>query len=256
MRTLRAAPSSPHGPGSPVRGVVSPSRTGPSLRAIPFLRAAAGPVELLSEAQRQLLAGLATVHHYRSRAIVYREGSPAEAVFIIGGGTVKAFRDLPSGRRRIAAFLFAEDLFGLAEAGRYVNTVQAIGPVTVSRLAMADLLEALEGDSGLELAFLCKAVHELRQAQRHTIMVGRRHAAGRLAMLLRLLEKHAARPCGPEGIPIPMSRSDIANYLGLSLEAVVRASRQLERQGIVDFIGRNQARILDRSRFDALVAAI
>jgi CRP-like cAMP-binding protein len=237
--------------------VVGPSRSGPSLRAIPFLKAAAGsPVELLSEAQRQLLAGLATIHHYRTRAIVYREGSPAEAVFIISSGAVKAFRDLPSGRRRIAAFLFAHDLFGLAEAGRYVNSVQAIGPVTVSRIATSDLLAALQGNSGLELAFLCKAVHALRQAQRHTIIVGRRHAAGRLAMLLRLLEKHATHPSGPEGIPIPMSRSDIANYLGLSLEAVVRACRQLERQGIVDFVGRNRARILDRARFDALVAAL
>jgi CRP-like cAMP-binding protein len=51
-----------------------------------------------------------------------------------------------------------------------------------------------------------------------------------------------------------MTRSDMASYLGLSLEAVVRASRRLEQQGIVDFVGRHQARIIDRKRFDALAA--
>ena len=51
-----------------------------------------------------------------------------------------------------------------------------------------------------------------------------------------------------------MTRSDVANYLGLSLEAVVRASRKLERQGIVDFRDRHHAVILDRQRFDELAA--
>jgi CRP-like cAMP-binding protein len=52
-----------------------------------------------------------------------------------------------------------------------------------------------------------------------------------------------------------MSRADIANYLGLSPEAVSRASRRLERQGIVEFHGRGHVRVIDRQRFAALAAA-
>jgi CRP-like cAMP-binding protein len=52
-----------------------------------------------------------------------------------------------------------------------------------------------------------------------------------------------------------MSKSDIANYLGLSLEAVVRAGRRLERQGILEFVDRHHARILDNQRFEALATA-
>jgi CRP/FNR family transcriptional regulator len=52
-----------------------------------------------------------------------------------------------------------------------------------------------------------------------------------------------------------MSRSDIANYLGMSLEAVSRACRRLELQGMVEFVGRHEVRILDRQRFEALAAA-
>jgi CRP/FNR family transcriptional regulator len=213
-------------------------------------------VDLLSEAQRQELASLATIHSFPARAIVYRAGADADSVFIIGEGAVKSFRDLPSGRRRIAAFLFAHDLFGLAEAGHYVNTVQTITPMTAFELGVDALRDVFQRHSGLELQFLCKAVHALREAQHHTIIVGRKHATGRLAMLLRLLERHSADDNGQKGVSIPMSRSDIANYLGLSLEAVIRASRRLERQGIVDFLGRHHARILNRQRFEALAAAV
>ena len=240
-----------------VRGGVAPVRRGPSLRAVPFRKGATvGTIDLLSDSQRQQLAALATVQQFAARTIVYRAGADADAVFIISDGGTKSFRDLPSGRRRIAAFLFSGDLFGLAEAGHYVNTVQAMTPLTVYRLDISELARAFEQDSGLELQFLCKTIHTLREAQHHTIIVGRKHATGRLAMLLRLLERQTDHANGQKDLVIPMSRSDIANYLGLSLESVIRASRRLEHQGIVDFIGRHQARIVDRQRFNALAAAL
>jgi len=84
--------------------------------------------------------------------------------------------------------------------------------------------------------------------------MGRRDAVGRFAMLLQLLRKQDSAHIRRD-IAMPMSKSDIANYLGLSLEAVVRASRRLERQGIVEFVDRHQVRILDQSRFEAIAAA-
>lgn len=227
----------------------------PSLRGVPFQAfAGTGRIELLSEPQREQLAQMATVHHIPSRGIIYRAGAIANCLFIIDHGAVKSYRDLSSGKRRIAAFLFSHDLFGLAEAGHYVNTAQAMTPSTVYRLELSRLAEAFQQDSELELRFLCKAVHELRVAQHHTIMVTRRHATARLAMLLRMLERQMQQSPGAQGLEIPMTRSDVANYLGLSLEAVVRATRKLERQGIIDFRDRHHAIILDRQRFEALAA--
>ena len=231
-------------------------RPEPSLRAIPFLRLAgadAEPIELLSSSQRQEILRRAHQRDVPARAIIYAAGDPADGVFIIAAGVVKSFRDLPSGRRRIAAFMFARDLFGLAINGRYVNTVQAITPVSVYHIGLLALTDLLQCDSEIELPFLCKAVHVLREAQHHNIIIARHDAVGRLAMVLRLLEKENGR--APGEVSIPMTRSDLANYLGLSLEAVVRASRRLERQGIVQF-SRHQARILDRRRFDALVSNV
>src|SRR4029453_13132150 len=113
-----------------------------SLRAVPFLKVIGSePVELLSDAQRQQLARRATALTVPARTVVYRAGAPADSVFFIGHGVLKSFRDLPSGRRRSALFLFASDVFGLDKAGRYVNTVQAITPTRLYQLNVNTLNE-------------------------------------------------------------------------------------------------------------------
>jgi CRP/FNR family transcriptional regulator, anaerobic regulatory protein len=232
-------------------------RRGPSLRAIPFLKQdGSEPVELLSSKQQQELERRASLHVFPARTIVYHAGAAADSVFIIGDGVVKSFRDLPSGRRRIAAFFFARDLFGLAKGGRYVNTVQTLTPVRAYQLAFDTLTDMFRVDPGLELQFFCKTIHVLRETQHHNIIMGRRDAIGRLAMLLRQLQTQGGPANGHQDVSIPMTRSDIANYLGLSLEAIVRATRRLQRQGIVEFVGRQQARIIDRQRFEDLVSSL
>src|SRR5688572_4522887 len=156
-------------------GTDTPSAREPALVAIPFLKASGSEaVELLSETQRQQLLQRATVREFPPRAIVYPAGSPADRVFVIGEGVVKSYRDLPSGRRRIAAFLFARDLFGLAEAGHYVNTVQTITPVRVYEIRFEALTELFQREPDIELQFLCKIVHVLREVQHHTIIMRRR----------------------------------------------------------------------------------
>ena len=227
-----------------------------SLRAIPFQRAGHGRIELLSDAQREALARHATERTLAARTMVFHAGDAAASVFLIGTGVVKSFRELPSGRRRIAAFWFAGDIFGLAEAGCYVNSVQTITPVRLYELDIETMTGLFKRNAELELQFLCKTFHILRDAQHHNIIVGRRDAAGRLAMLLALLQRQSGGAHGPLEVTIPMTRSDIASYLGLSLEAVVRATRRLELEGIVEFVGRHLARILDRQRFEALAARV
>jgi len=210
---------------------------------------------LLSSRQRSQIASIAASFQYPSGKLIYREGSNAHSVFIIGSGIVKSFRDLPSGKRRVMTFLFADDVFGLAQSGHYVYSVQTITPVTLYRMRVATLADALRGDADLAFQFLCKVTHELRGALRHTVLVTRRDALGRVTMFLRLLEQNS--PPGKDSrIEVPMSRLDAANYLGLSLEAVSRALSELERSGIIAFEGRRSVRVLDRARFEKIAAAL
>ena len=229
----------------------------PSLRAIPFEQSGTRDVvQLLSKRHQMQLAGVSTRLRLPPRMVVYREESIAQWVFIIAQGVIKSYRDLPSGKRRVMTFLFQDDIFGLAERGHYVNTTQAVTPVTLYRIELPTLAAMLRRDSELQFQFLCKVTDELRSSFRKQILVGRRDAIGRVTMFLRMLEQQTSHEGDASKIDIPMSRSDMANYLGLSLEAVSRACRALEQKGIVDFIGRHSARIVNRPRFDKLTAAL
>jgi CRP-like cAMP-binding protein len=221
----------------------------PALQAVPFLPPLRPEAPLLTDSQRAQLAAIATRVSVAPRAVIYRDDTPATNVFIIGEGVVKAFKDLPSGRRLVMAFLYPADVFGLAENGRYVRTAQAVTRVTLYRFAIDVLIDTLKNDGELQFKFLCKLTHELREAQRQTITIGRRDAIGKLAMFIRELQRQHGRS---GDIDLPMSRSDIASYLGLSLESVSRASRALERRGVVCFPGRHVVRILDPAQFERI----
>ena len=223
----------------------------PTIRAMP-LSEAGNTRPLLTEEQRQRLAAVATRLQYSRRTIVYRDGDPADSIFINGGGVVISFKEMASGKRRVAGFRFYADVFGLAENGKYVNTTRAVTPVTLYRIPVETLATILRHDAELEFQFLCKIVHELRQAQRKLIIVARRDSAGRVAMFIDMLRQSAAEPKSPDFVEIPMTRSDIADFLNLALESVSRVCRQLSDSGILAFNKRG-VRIVDPTRFDELV---
>ena len=230
---------------------------GPSILSIPFLEAPTGSRSdwSLTDRERQQLATIATRLRLPPRMVLFREEGPAKWVFAISEGMVKVFRDLPSGKRRIVTFLFARDISGLAKNGRYVNTAQTVTPVTVYRMPVDAVTEILHHDAKLQFRVLSKVTHELRKAQRRSIVVTRRDAAGRLAMFLCTIQQDAPS-AGPAGtIALPMTRSDIGDYLALSLESVIRASSELERRGIVKFEHRHLVRVLDQVRLTALADA-
>jgi CRP/FNR family transcriptional regulator, anaerobic regulatory protein len=242
-------PRSPVGP--------APRRV-PAFRTAPFLKPGRDiEAVLLTEHQREQLAHIGMRVRLPARTMIYHEGSAAQWVFAVAEGLVKSYRDLRSGKRIVGAFLFARDLFGLAANGEYVNSAQAITRVTLYRLPVNELAALLKHDGELQFGFLAKVTHELRESQRRAILITRRDAPGRLAMFVALMGERLDCPAtGVRVIPLAMTRSDIAGFLGLSLESVSRAAADLERQGLVTFEGRHLARILDPARLARLVAAV
>ena len=231
------------------------------MRAVPF--ESVGPnsitTELLTTQQQERLAEIATVVSLPKNVVLYTEGSAVDAVFINARGVLKAYKDLPSGRQLVVAFLFPADVFGLAEGGHYVNSIASVTPAMLYRIPLDDLKALFRHDAALQFQFLCKITHELREAQRQAMVLTRRDAVGRLAMFLTSLERdtdqadhHGTRRL----FALPMSRTDIGSYLGLSLEAVSRSGSWLVRQGIIAFPDRHHVRILDRARLDRLASAL
>ena len=225
----------------------------PTLQATPFLPPIRPEAPLLTDDQRMRLAAIATRIRVAPREMIYREESAATSVYIIAEGVVKAFKDLPSGRRWVTAFLFPADVFGLAENGFYVRTAQAVTQALLYRFDTNVLIETLKSDGELQFKFLCKVTHELRESQRQTIAIGRKDALGKLAMFIRQLQREPERSVD---IELPMTRSDIASYLGLSLESVSRATRSLEQRGVVCFPHRHMVRIIDQAQFDRIESTL
>jgi CRP/FNR family transcriptional regulator len=98
-------------------------------------------------------------------------------------------------------------------------------------------------------------MHELRETQRHAFLLAQRRALSKVVMFLQLLKNlQAARGERTAEIYLPMNRSDIGEYLGMSLEAVSRAFRVLTTRGIIKSLDRRHLKIADHSTFDRIDA--
>jgi CRP-like cAMP-binding protein len=165
---------------------------------------------------------------------------------------VKTFQILPNGTSHISGFHFSGDVFGLAEEGRYLETAEAIVPSVVYKIRFSAFETLLSQNASLAVKFLCKLADSQRRKQHHALILDRDDAVGKIAMFLRLLE-NAGRPRGAGGTTyVPMTRSDIAKYVGLTLEAVSRAVRALEDRGVVKFVDLHHFHVLDHLTFNAL----
>lgn len=128
-------------------------------------------------------------------------------------------------------------------------------PVRSWRFPTDKLLTLFHGDATLELYIIRKLCEELRRAQRHAFVVARRDAVNKVAMFLRMLEELQADRGEPTNeIYLPMDRTEIGEYVGLSIKAVSRSFRTLFAAGIAKPRDRRHVKIIDRQAFDALMA--
>ena len=208
--------------------------------------------DLLTEAERARLAPIAALMRIERGAILFRQGDPATAIYDIADGVLKSTVPRADGTRAILGFYFPQDIVGLDEAGLYANTVQAVTSATLYRLRLPELQRLLRRDSELDHQFLIKACHDLRVAQLHLLNLGVGRADARLAGFLDLMRRIQPGDAAATLIELPMSRADIADYLGLTPETVSRAFTRLRRARILACPGPHLVRILDADRFRAM----
>lgn len=229
---------------------------GLAISAVPFREGANGRVvPLLNHRERGLLAGIASLVRFGRDATIYREGDRADFIYNITKGVAKTFRTSLDGKRHIVTFMFPGDLFGLAEEGIYVNEVQAVTAVTVYRMPVGAFIDLVRHEPLFDYSLLLKLTHELREDQRHGLILGRHDALGKIALFVQMLERLDTRRGRDAGeIYLPMRRSDIADYTGISLPAVSRSFRALASCDIIRFSDRRHLRITDPTRLEELAA--
>lgn len=234
----------------------NPPSVGPSIAAIALWGSSgAKRISLLTDEERAELVVISSIARFKKGEKIYRQGDRANAVFNIVSGVVRTCKVPRRGARHITAFLFPDDLFGLAEEGRYVNDAEAMTAVTLYRIPVAGLETKLRREPTLEFHVICKLCHELREAQRHAFILSKRRALAKMALFLQLMDNHqAAIGDDREEVYFPMSRSDVGNYVGMSSEAVTRSLNVLSSRGLIRIRDRRHVRILDHTALEGVAA--
>ena len=144
----------------------------------------------------------------------------------VNGGPASFLND---GRRQIPSFHLPGDFFGIETGEEHRFTAEALGNTTViDRRGSLDTLPT--GGEALSRQIIAAMMRALERAQAHMLLLGRKSAVEKIAAFLLDL---AERETDHGHIDLPMSRTDIADYLGLTIETVSRTLTQLERQGII-----------------------
>ena len=200
----------------------------------------------------ELVASITTAQ-FSARETLAAEGDPASAYFNIVEGAVKIFKLLPDGRQQIVGFLFAGDFVGLAVRDHYAYTVEAITPTRTCRFERRRLEKLMARFPAMEQRLRDLASDELAVAQEQMLSLGRKTAAERLAAFLLQLSRRAQR-LGLPGNPVmlPMSRADIADYLGLTIETVSRVFTRLKTAGIIRLGAGHSVELLDSAKLAEL----
>jgi len=166
---------------------------------------------------------------FASNAEIYGENEPAEYVCKILTGTVRTCKVLYDGRRQIVAFYLAGDVFGLESGDEHTFSAEAITDCKVLGIERSALVSLAGRRTDVARQLWAMTATELQRAQDHSMLLIK-SAQERVAGFLLEMAKRSAVTAEVE---LPMSRRDIADYLGLTIETVSRTLTQLEKGGAI-----------------------
>lgn len=164
---------------------------------------------------------------FERNAELFGEGEPAEYIYRVVSGAVRTMRFSSDGRRQILAFHLPGDTFGVETGDTHASSAEAVNATEVVMVRRSLLEKAAEDDTRAARRWLELTSHDLRLAHDHALILGRKGAGERVAAFLL---RFADRFMRGQEIDLPMSRADIADYLGLTIETVSRAFTEMERQ--------------------------
>jgi CRP/FNR family transcriptional regulator, anaerobic regulatory protein len=181
------------------------------------------------------------------------EGDPATHFFNLTSGSVKVYKLLPDGRRQITGFLFPGDLLGLAFNDTYTYSAEALTPVTLCRFPRSQLERLLDEYPKMEKRLLVMASNELAAAQDQMMLLGRKTAQEKVTSFLLALARRDERfNIDGEWVQLTMTRTDIADYLGLTTETVSRIFTGLRQRGCIELQGAGRVKITDHDTLEEL----
>lgn len=172
---------------------------------------------------------------FAPREDIFLEGDDADYGFEVEDGIVCAYRILPDGARHVLSFYFPGDLIGYCSLDTYAFSAEALTHASVRRIPRSSIERMIERRPDFARKLLKLSVLELAVTRDHLMCMASKSADGKVAaFLLALSRRNEVMGKDPLRLEIPMTRVDIGDYLGLTIETVSRTLSKLRRNGIID----------------------
>jgi CRP/FNR family transcriptional regulator, nitrogen fixation regulation protein len=179
---------------------------------------------------------------FARNAEIYGQDEPAEYLYKVVRGAVRTYRVLTDGRRQIGAFLLPGDMFGLEAGETHSSSAEAIADSVILVIRRSAVIALAEHDLEVAGQLWTLTARELGRVQNHMLALIKNAQERIAAFLLEMAERSPAA----DAVELPMSRQDIGDYLGLTIETVSRTLTLLEHNGAIALA--SSRRIVSRDR--------
>ncbi len=176
-------------------------------------------------------------------AEIYGEGEPADYLYKVVSGTVRTSKILADGRRQIGSFYLRGDVFGLEVGDDHAFSAEAITDAKVLVVRRSALIGLASRDGNIARQMWTLAGHELARVQDHILLLVKTAQERVVGFLLEMADRAADH----DAVELPMSRQDIADYLGLTIETVSRTLTMLESDGAIELPSSRRVMLRKRS---------
>lgn len=176
---------------------------------------------------------------FDAHEVIYYEGDPVKRLYQLSEGSLMLFKLLPDGRRQVVEVLQAGDIFGLSQTTEYDCTAETLIKSVVYEVDLSKVERSVEMQQQLTKCLVAQmnALHE------HAVLLGRKSATERVASFFMYLVPQRGGPgcVGPDpnsdedqcDLELHMTRQEIADYLGLTIETVSRVISDLKKRGVI-----------------------
>lgn len=175
------------------------------------------------------------------------EGEPNDSLFVIVEGSFRLIKHLEDGRRQVTGFLFRGDFAGVRATDESHYTAEALEPSRVCLFAHRYLDEVAKTTPHVKDRLIARGQTEYHRAQDHIVLLGKKTAEERVLSFIELVADSTGIELenGHRQVPLPMTRQDIADFLGLRLETLSRTLTALKKSGRLSDLNRHSVTLTD-----------
>jgi len=207
----------------------------------------------LNDNERQKLLQISRLKTLSKQQYLAMQDSPSDKLFNIASGVAAVEKVSSSGRKQIMAFLFPGDFVGLSHFDTYEYSIRSLTDLTTYEFKRNDLTSLAETLPTLKVNLNEIYSLILSLSLEQVYLLGQLKACERVCFLITQLLKRIPE-ANADKLDFPMTRTDIADYLGLTVETVSRSFSQLKRDGVISTISPNSISILQQETLEALAA--